>query len=72
MLTRVSTFFYRRPGLVLALMLAPPLLYMVVVYLGALLALLVNSFYSIDDFSGVLVPEFTLRTYAQIFSPANR
>jgi putative spermidine/putrescine transport system permease protein len=45
---------------------------MVVVYLGALLALLVNSFYSIDDFSGVLVPEFTLRTYAQIFSPANR
>ena len=72
MLTRVSSCFYRRPGLVLALMLVPPLLYMVVVYLGALLALLVNSFYSIDDFSGVLVPEFTLRTYAQIFSPANR
>jgi len=72
MLTRASTFFYRRPGLVLALLLGPPILYMVVVYLGALLALLVNSFYSIDDFSGVLVPEFTLRTYAQIFSPANR
>lgn len=72
MLTRVSTFFYRRPGLVLAILLGPPILYMVVVYLGALLALLVNSFYSIDDFSGVLVPEFTLRTYAQIFSPANR
>lgn len=72
MLTRVSTFFYRRPSLVLVLMLAPPLVYLAVVYLGSLLALLVNSFYSIDDFSGVLVPEFTLRTYAQIFSPANR
>jgi putative spermidine/putrescine transport system permease protein len=72
MLTRVSTFLYRRPGLVLALLLGPPILYMAVVYLGALLALLVNSFYSIDEFSGVLVPEFTLRTYAQVFSPANR
>jgi putative spermidine/putrescine transport system permease protein len=72
MSTRLSTFFYRRPGLVLALLLGPPLLYMLVVYLGSLLSLLANGFYAIDDFSGVLVREFTLRTYAQIFNPANR
>jgi putative spermidine/putrescine transport system permease protein len=72
MLTRVSTHFHRRPALVLSLLLGPPLLYMVVVYLGSLFALLINSFYSIDEFSGVLIREFTLRTYLQIFNPANR
>ncbi len=72
MLNRISTFFYRRPGLVLALFLTPPLLYMVVVYLGSLFSLLINSFFSIDDFTGMVIREFTLKTYAQIFNPANR
>jgi putative spermidine/putrescine transport system permease protein len=72
MLNKLSTYFYQRPRLVLFLFLAPPLLYMVVVYLGSLFALLINSFYYIDDFSGLIIREFTLRTYAQIFTPANR
>lgn len=72
MLTRVSTYFYRRPRLVLALLLGPPMLYMVVVYLGSLFALLINSFYYLESFTGLIVREFTLRTYAQIFEPANR
>jgi putative spermidine/putrescine transport system permease protein len=72
MLLRISAYFYRRQRLVLLLLLGPPMIYMVLVYLGALLSLLINSFYSIDDFSGVLIREFTLRTYAQIFNPANR
>ena len=72
MLTRVSTYLYQRPGLVLALLLGPPMLYMLIVYLGSLLALLVNSFYYLEEFTGLIVREFTLRTYAQIFEPANR
>jgi putative spermidine/putrescine transport system permease protein len=71
-LTRASTYLYRRPGLVLALLLGPPMLYLLVVYLGSLLALLVNSFYYLEQFTGLIVREFTLRTYAQIFEPANR
>lgn len=71
-LNRISTYFYQRPRLVLALFLAPPMLYFLVVYLGSLFALLVNSFYAIDDFTGLVIREFTLKTYAQIFSPANR
>jgi putative spermidine/putrescine transport system permease protein len=71
MLTRVSTYLYQRPYLVLLLMLAPPLLYMLVVYLGSLFALLVNSFYYLEDFTGLVVREFTLRTYAQLLEPAN-
>jgi len=71
-LNRVSTYFYQRPGLVLALLLGPPMVYMLVVYLGSLFALLVNSFYYLEEFTGLIVREFTLQTYAQIFNPANR
>lgn len=72
MLSRVSTYLYRRPQLVLFLLLGPPLIYMFVVYLGSLFSLLVNSFYAIDGFTGLIVRKFTLSTYAQIFSVANR
>jgi putative spermidine/putrescine transport system permease protein len=72
MLTRVSTYLYQRPRLILALLLGPPLLYMVVVYLGSLFALLINSFYYLEEFTGLVVRQFTLRTYAQVFEPYNR
>lgn len=72
MLTRISTFLYQRQRLVLFLLLAPPLVYLAVVYLGSLFSLLVNSFFAIDDFTGMVIREFTLKTYWQIFSPANR
>jgi putative spermidine/putrescine transport system permease protein len=71
MIAAISTFLYRRPWVLLLLMLAPPLLWLGVVYLGALAALLINSFYSLDDFTGLIVREFTLRTYAQLFTSAN-
>ena len=72
MLTRASTYLYNRPRLILLLLLGPPLIYMVIFYLGALVNLLVYSFYYLDDFSGLIIREFTLRSYAQIFEPANR
>ena len=71
MLQRISTYLYQRPRLVLWLMLGPPMVYMVIVYLGSLFNLLINSFYYLEEFTGLIVREFTLRTYAQIFEPAN-
>lgn len=71
MLQRLSTYLYQRPRLVLWLLLGPPLLYMLVIYVGSLFALLINSFYSLEEFTGLIVREFTLRTYAQIFEPYN-
>ncbi|MBI2759000.1 MAG: ABC transporter permease [Chloroflexi bacterium] len=71
MLNRISTFLYQRPKLVLALLLLPPLLWFVVVYLGALLTMLINSFFYLDGFTGKVVPEFTLRTYAKLFETTN-
>jgi len=69
--SRLTTLFWRRPNVLLALLLAPPLLWLGVVYLGALAALLVQSFYSIDEFSGLVVREFTLKTYAELLRPSN-
>jgi putative spermidine/putrescine transport system permease protein len=71
LLERISTALYRRPALLLVLLLAPPLLWLGVVYLGSLLALLVQSFFAIDDFSGRVQREFTLKTYGELFSLAN-
>src|SRR5215207_4862039 len=71
MLNRVSTYLYQRPKLILALLLGPPLLYMLVVYLGSLFALLINSFFYLEEFTGLVVRQFTLRTYLQLFSSTN-
>jgi putative spermidine/putrescine transport system permease protein len=67
----LSDFFFRRPGLLTAALLALPLAWIVVVYIGSLLALLLQSFYSLDDFSGLIIHEFTLSTYAQLLERAN-
>lgn len=71
MLNRLSTYLYRRPRLVLGLLLGPPLLYFVVVYLGSLFALLLNSFFYLEEFTGLVVRQFTLATYAKLFTSTN-
>ncbi|MBE0414531.1 ABC transporter permease [Yoonia sp.] len=68
---RVSAVFWRHPNVLLVTLLALPLLWLVVVYLGSLAALLLQSFYSIDEFSGMIRREFTLSTYAELLRPAN-
>jgi putative spermidine/putrescine transport system permease protein len=62
---------YLHPKLLLVLLLAPPLLGLGVIYLGSLFALLLQSFFFIDEFSGNIVREFSLATYGQLFTRAN-
>ncbi len=68
---RLSTFLHKHPALVLILLLAVPLLWLGVIYLGSLGALLLQSFFKLDDFTGLVVREFTLDTYRQLFTQAN-
>ena len=70
-LRRLSDLFLRRPSFLLLLLLIPPLLWLGIVYLGALIALLMHSFYSIDEFSGFIVYEFTLSTYGELLRLSN-
>ncbi len=67
----LSTFLFRRPRLSLLLLLGPPLLWLGVAYLGALASLLLQSFFSIDSFTGQVVRQPTLATYAELFTPSN-
>jgi putative spermidine/putrescine transport system permease protein len=70
-LAMLSDTFWRHPKLLLLLMLAPPLLWLGIIYVGSLIALLAQSFFAIDDFSGVISYEPTLATYAQLLNPSN-
>ena len=68
---RLSDLLWRRPGLLIALLVVPPLAWLGIVYLGSLFALLAQSFFSIDEFSGQVRRELTLRTYAELFRAYN-
>ena len=52
-------------------MLLPPVLWLGIIYLGSLFALLAQSFFSIDEYSGLIRHELTLKTYGELFRPAN-
>jgi len=71
LLRRFSDLLVTRPRVLLLILLAPPLLWLGVVYLGSLFALLLQSFFSIDEFSGLIQREFTLKTYGELLQPAN-
>src|SRR5262245_20195823 len=69
--SRLSTYFYLRPRLLLALFLLPPLLWLGVVYLGSLFALLAQSFFQLDDFTGQVIYQPTLGNYVRLFNEVN-
>jgi putative spermidine/putrescine transport system permease protein len=66
-----SDLLYTRRGLLLVLLLAPPLLWFGVIYLGSLFALLANAFFRLDDFTGQVVREVGLSNFVALFDPAN-
>ncbi len=70
-LERLSDLFWRRPLLLLTLLLIPPLLWLGIIYVGSLFALLAQSFFSIDEFSGLIQYELTLKTYGELLRPSN-
>ena len=52
-----------RAGWATGLLLAPPMLWLGVAYLGALAALLVTAFYSVDEFTSEVIRVFTLDNF---------
>ena len=68
---RLSIYLYRRPALALILLLAPPLLWLGVVYLGSLFALILQSFFTLDSFTGQVVRKLTLANYRDLFVASN-
>jgi putative spermidine/putrescine transport system permease protein len=63
---RLSTFLFRHPRTRLGLLLALPVAWMVVVYLGSLVVLLLSAFWDTDPFTSEIVREFTLDNFRTI------
>ena len=70
-LRRLAGSLHGRPGLLLALLLGPPLLWMCVIFLGSLLALLWQGFHGFDDYSMRVLPTLTLHNYRLILVEGN-
>jgi putative spermidine/putrescine transport system permease protein len=68
---RTSDLLYTRRGLLLLALLAPPLLWFGVIYLGSLFALLANAFFRLDDFTGQVVREVGVSNFIALLEPAN-
>jgi putative spermidine/putrescine transport system permease protein len=70
---RVSSLFWRHPWGKALLLLAPPLLAFALVYLIALVALLVSSFWGVDPFTTEIVHTWNLDNYRTLIDePAYR
>ena len=67
----ISTALYRRPRLALALLLAPPLAAFFLIYLGSLGALLAQSFFTLDHYTGLVTRQLSLASYAALLSRSN-
>ncbi|WP_224370534.1 ABC transporter permease [Hyalangium versicolor] len=67
----ISNLLYRRSTLRVLLLFTPPLLWFGVVYLGSLLALLAQSFYTFDDFTMEVTRDFTWANYKALLEDAN-
>ena len=63
---RLSTYFFRHPRTRLLVLLALPVGWMVLVYFGSLLVLLVSAFWDTDPFTAEVIREFTLDNFRTI------
>jgi putative spermidine/putrescine transport system permease protein len=65
---RLGAALWRRPWLRGALMLSPPLMWFLVVYLASLVALLITAFFSVDSLTGNIIYHWTWSNFSQIFT----
>jgi putative spermidine/putrescine transport system permease protein len=65
---RLAGLLHRRPGLRLSALLAAPLLWLVVAYLGALGALLLSAFWTTNVFTGDIVKQFNTQNFHDLIT----
>ncbi len=67
---RGSVLLYRNTRLALGLVLSPPLLWLLLVYIASLAALLVTAFWTVNSFTGNIVFEFSFDNFSKILTQA--
>ena len=68
LLRRLAVALYRRPAAALTLLLALPLAWLLVAYLGSLAILFANALFRIDPFTARVIPEPGLQNFERLLS----
>ena len=68
MLNQISSWLYRHSRIRVALLLALPVLWLLVAYLGSLAIMLISAFWSVDSFTGNINHNFSLSNFSQLIS----
>ena len=66
--TNLRRYLHRNVGARISTLLALPLFWLVVLYIGSLAALFITSIWKIDTFTSKVVREFTLQNFIDVFS----
>ena len=67
---RVSTLLYAKPRARLALLLAAPLTWLVLIYIASLAALLITALWSVDEYTGAVKMTWSLDNITQVITGA--
>jgi putative spermidine/putrescine transport system permease protein len=63
---RLAGFFHGRPRLQIGSLLAAPTAWLVILYLGSLLVLLITAFWTVDPLSGNVIKELSLENFEEL------
>src|ERR1700761_1559189 len=63
---RLAGLFHGRPRLQIGSLLAAPMAWLVILYLGSLVILLVTAFWTVDPLSGSVIKEFSLENFEEL------
>jgi putative spermidine/putrescine transport system permease protein len=63
---RLAGFFHGRPRLQIGSLLAAPMAWLVILYLGSLLVLLITAFWTVDPLSGGVIKELSLENFEEL------
>jgi putative spermidine/putrescine transport system permease protein len=63
---KLAGLFYARPKLQIGSLLAAPMTWLVILYLGSLLALLITAFWTVDPLSGTVIKELSFENFEDL------
>jgi putative spermidine/putrescine transport system permease protein len=64
---RLSTFFFRRPWLRVSALLAAPLGWLLIAYLGSLVVLFVSAFWRLDPFTAEVIHDYSFTNFETLW-----
>ncbi len=65
---RLAGLFFNRPRLQVGALLAAPMAWIVLLYIGSLVVLLITAFWTVDPLSGNVIKEFSFENIEELFS----